>query len=486
MSSSDDEWRNPPVFPGGMSRGGGESSLLAARRQAAQRQREAAALRVPTKDPPALQENFTAIEQSEPPKQSQAEVTEEMLESLRRELEAKKKVLAAANEKETALRDRWRAQKAQKLAELAQLDAKLRHQQDKMEEVKAAAEREVRDAEDAQRQRLSEERSRLEAEIREQYEPQIAAQRALLEELQQREAKLQAELSAGDTAKDLVNKCIGSALVTILQRVEGMFADNAAATGDWEDDVQRLVRHEVRSSFAVASDSEAQHEREDYQKLFEDTLAFWRKAEEEERDYVLKMDEQLLLDLQSMVHDDLDRLQREELGMEELYVESREAWATQQQEMLKRELDAAMERRAAEFDEQRSQRHQLHVERMKAVEEKQQDMVEKQRWLHEKHMALLREQHAREEQIADTHRRIAAATHADVSRTTEEFTRIVHAVEALLQRLKDYRTAVDEGRAALDNDRRRALEARETTLAALQHAVTQQTVAVGAEHDALS
>ncbi|ORC92139.1 uncharacterized protein TM35_000043530 [Trypanosoma theileri] len=499
MSSSDDEWLNPPTFnswknptSGGRS---GESELLAARRAAAQRQREEASRRVVSNQQltqpltPALDVSSNRSEQKSQQQQSKEQksgVTEEMVETLRRELEAKKKLLDASKEKENALREKWRAQKAQRSAEISQLDMKIRRQQDAIEEMKSAAEREVLEIEDEQQKQLKEERIKMETAIREEYEPLIESKRNYLEELKQKEAKLKAELNAGDSVKDLVSKCIGSALNTILQRVDDMFAANSSETNDWETELQRLVRREVRSSFAVTTDSEAQHEREDYQKYFKDTLEFWRKAEEEEREYVLKMDEQLLLDLQSMIHDDLNRLQHEEMSMEELYVESREAWAAQHQEMLKREMEAAMNRRAAEFEEQRTLRHQLHLERMKAVEEKQRDMIEKQRWFHEKQMALLREQHAKEEQIAEMRARAVAASEAEISRSIEEFTRTVQAVEGLLERLKEYRSVVEDGRTALDCDQRRILESREATLSMLQDVVTKQTVSVSEEHNALS
>ncbi|KAH9601336.1 hypothetical protein LSM04_000110 [Trypanosoma melophagium] len=502
MSSSDDEWRNPPTFnswrnttSGGR---GGEDALLAARRAAAQRQREEASQRTGSDQQltqslaPALvvqshkREQKGQQQQTQQQKEQEVGITEENLETLRRELEAKKKVLASSKEKENALRDKWRAQKAQRSAEIAQLDMNIRRQQDAIEEMKSAAEREVLVIEDEQQQQLKEERVKIETAIREEYEPLIEAKRAQLEELKEKEAKLQAELNAGDSVKDLVNKCIGSALSTILQRVDDMFAANTSETNDWETELKRLVRREVRSSFAVTTDSEAQREREDYQKYFKDTLEFWRKAEEEEREYVLKIDEQLLLDLQSMVHDDLNRLQHEEMSMEELYVESREAWAAQHQEMLKREMEAAMNRRAAEFEEQRTLRHQLHLERMKAIEAKQRDMIEKQRWFHEKQMTLLREQRAKEEQIAELRVGTMAATEADVSRSIEEFNRTVQAVEGLLERLKEYKSVVEDGRSALDCDQRRILESREATLSMLQDVVTKQTVSVSEEHNALS
>ncbi|ESL06414.1 hypothetical protein TRSC58_05913 [Trypanosoma rangeli SC58] len=490
MISSDDEWRNPSNILMRRNVGGNEGgdAMLAARRQAIQRQRDAAALG-PTPRQQAAQQPAFAPEQLAvkvpAPQTQETGVTEEMLESLRRELDAKKKLLVAAKEKETSLRDRWRALKAQRLAEIAQLDAKLRQHHDAMEDVKASAEREVIEAQDAQQQHLKEERDRVTASIREQYEPQLAALRTELEGLQQQEAKLQAELAAGGTAKDLVHTCVGKALVTLLQRVEDMFAADASTMEAWEDEVQRLVRHEVRSSFAVTTGSEAQREREDLQKLFQESLDFWRKAEEAEREQVLKMDEQLLLDTESMVHDDLDRLQHEELTMEEMYAESRESWASQHQEMLKREMEAAMNRRAAEHEEQRALRHQMHLERMRAVEENHHDMLEKQRWFHEKHMALLREQHTKEEHLAEQRSRVNAAMQADVARATEEFNRVVHAVEALLKRIKEYRAAVEDGRAALDGDRRRALEAREETLTMLQDVVTKQSVSVGEEYNSL-
>ncbi|KAF8298951.1 hypothetical protein TcYC6_0069350 [Trypanosoma cruzi] len=490
MSSSDDEWRNPPDLLARRAAGrrGGEDAMLAARRKAVQRQHGSAALAPPPTQPPA-QEPLMVPEQltrkTMPPPKRETGVTEEMLESLRQELEAKKKVLSAAKEKENSLREKWRALRAQKLAEIAQLDVKLRQHKDAMEDVKASAEREVREAEDAQKQQLKEERIKVASAVREQYEPQIVALRSQLEGLQQQEAKLKAELGVGETVKDLLHKCVGSALATILQRVNDLFAAESSTMESWEDEIQRLVRHEVRSSFAVTTGSEAQREREDCQKIFQELLEFWRKAEEEEREHVLKMDEQLILDMQSMVHDDLDRLQREELSMEEMYTESREAWASQHQEILKRELDAAMSRRTAEHEEQRALRHQLHLERLKAVEENHHDMLEKQRWFHEKHMALLREQHVKEERLAEQRSRVNAAMQADASRATEEFNRIVHAVEALLKRMKEYRAAIEDGRAAIESDRRRALEAREETLTMLQELVTKQNVSVGEEYNSL-
>ncbi|KAG8348253.1 hypothetical protein ERJ75_001728400 [Trypanosoma vivax] len=512
MSSSDDEWRNPPAFPGSRLGGGvGGDALMAARRRGLQgrsdpvgqggsarpRQDAGPATKssaglpwdeLPPQGQTAPKQQTQSTQQdtvTKPHPEATAGVTEEALETLRRELEAKKKVLAAAKEKEEALRERWSAQKAQRLAQIAQLDTKLAQAQNEMDEIKAAAERELHEVEVEQQKKLAEERERMEKALREEYEPQIEAQRALLKDLQEKEAKLQSELNASDAAKDVINKCVSSALLTILDRVEGMFNEDSEVMREWECEVERLVSHEVRSSFAVASDSEAQREREEYQKLLQETLAFWRKAEEEEREYVLKMDEQLLLDLQSLVHDDLDRLQREEMSMEEMYVESREAWVAQHQQSLQRELDAALCRRASEFEEQRTMRHEIHLERMKAAEEKQKDMVEIQRWFHEKQMAILREQHAKEEKVAELRDRVLSATRSDVMKATEEFADIVHVVEDLLGKIKDYRATVDDGRVALEEDCRRALEGREATLTALQDIVSKQTVTTTEEYNSL-
>ncbi|CCW62161.1 unnamed protein product [Phytomonas sp. EM1] len=418
--------------------------------------------------------------------EAELRVSEESVEHLRRQLEAKKRLLRSKREKESAWIDKWRADKAQRQAEIRQIETKLSAVKNSVEEAKARAEAELSQAEARYELEMLEARRRIEEEVKSQFEPQIAELQSKLEAMRKEEAELRAQLDAQGGANDLVQNAITAAVRTILQGIEEKFSKDALKSEEWIKTVEQLVRHEVRSSLAVSADSEAQSEREEQKKNFADILEFWRQAEEEVRDRTQKMDEVLLSDLQSALHEDLARLQKEELSMEEVYIKSREAWASQHQAMLQAEVDAVIQRREAEFAEYRKLRDQIHLERVAGIEHRHQQQMSLEDRMHKEEMERLRGHFAQEEHLNEERQRIAVAAQQDIAKAMESFKGVAASMEAVLTSLKDYRACVDEGRAALESDRQAALTDRQKTLESVRELVTSLHTTIDADYRSLN
>ncbi|CCW69497.1 unnamed protein product [Phytomonas sp. Hart1] len=318
---------------------------------------------------------------------------------------------------------------------------------------------------------MQETRQRVEEEVKANFEPQIVELQSKIATMRKEEQDLQAQLDAQGGSNDLVQSAIAAAVSTILKGVEEKFSKDALKTEDWIKTVEELVRHEVRSSLAVTADSEAQSERNEQQKNFADILEFWRQAEEEIRGLIQKMDEVLLFDLQSGLQEDLSRLQKEELSMEEVYIQSRGTWASQYQAMLQVEVDAIIQRRETELAECRKLRDQIHVERVAEIEHRHQQRISMEDRLHKEEMERLRGHFAQEEQFNEERQRIAVAAQQDITKAMESSKSVAVSMEAVLTSLKDYRSCVDEGRAALESDRHEALAERQKTLESVRDLV---------------
>ncbi|EPY31354.1 hypothetical protein AGDE_09094 [Angomonas deanei] len=288
-----------------------------------------------------------------------------------------------------------------------------------------------------------------------------------------------------DETQDVIQQAVGSALVKVLDKIQNVFNQRADETEEWDQSLKDLIRHEVRSSFAVSMDSEAQTERTEYARQFEEMLKFWKTAELEERERVTKMDEMLLTDLQSMAEQDIARLHSEEQMMEELYLQSRENWALEHQKLLSKEVETAMKRRQEELDEQRSIRHQLHVDRVQDIEQRHKEQLELEGQLHEKAMAQLREHFAREEQLQSDRHRIAMATEQDVVKASASLYHIIENIENVMQSLLTYQRAIDEKGTHLEGAKVKMLEEQEKKLQEIKQLASSQYVSLEAENHKL-
>lgn len=412
--------------------------------------------------------------------------TAEKIEDLKLQVEAKRKMLQSVREREQALTEKWRADKAQTRAEIHQLDAKLRKAWRSVEDEKSAAEAKVREAQDAHEKAMRLSRQRIEQQLKDEYEPQIAALQESLKAKREQEEKLRSLLSAQGETQDILHTAIASALSTIMDRIQSVFAAQSASTEEWTAHLRELVRNEVRSSFAVSLDNEAQTERDEYRRYFVDLMEFWSAAEDEVRERMVKMDDALLSDLQTVLRDDLARLQKEELAMEDVYVQSREAWAMQHQEMLRSALDATMKRREEELEDYRKARHQLHLDRLRDIEEHHKDVITMEEALHHKEMQLLRQHFSNEEQLHAHRHRVALAAQEDVSKSTDSLKAVVGCMDGVLATIKSYQAAVEEGRVALDAERQTNVSEQEKMLQSLQSIVASQCVSVEEETRSLA
>jgi hypothetical protein len=408
------------------------------------------------------------------------------IDQLRQEVAQKKRALAMAKEKEEALLEKLRAEKAKVFAELSLVESTAKRASSEFEEEKADAERELSMLAAEQERFVREERRRIEEEAARAAEPQIKALQQKVSEMQAREQKLRQSLSMSAASKDVVNTAVSSAVVELLSRIRHMFEENVAKDAEWDASVKDLIRKEVQASFAAAVSSEVDAERREYQKSFQEMLHFWRDAEDEERRQITKMDEQLLLDLKSMAHDDLDRLEREETCMEEVYMASRESWMKQHKDALQSELEAALQRRAAEGEELRLQKQQLHVQRMQDVETRHKERLVFERAMHEQRLQLLRDSHAAREAVYHDRQKMTEEIKVAAARSSETLQEVVRTVTTLLDSVEEYKGVVDAGRKGLDAERHKNLQLRESTLAEVQKMVVSQATSVESERHALS
>ncbi|KAK7201278.1 hypothetical protein NESM_000189600 [Novymonas esmeraldas] len=418
---------------------------------------------------------------------------EDTLEQLQRQVAAQQKVLQATREREVALTERWRAAKAQKQAEVEQLNGKLRRVWASAEDEKSASETKIRESQDAHEAELRAARREVEQAVKAEYETKMTEAQQQLDAAKREEANLRellAEKSGGGGAatKNLVNTALSAAVSAVLRRLDDVFTSEEAEglrMDAWRSELQSLVQREIQTSFAVGVESETQAERVEYARFFEDMLAFWRSAEDQERARLLKMDEALLADLQGMAQQDLRRLQDEALGMERVYVESREAWAMEHQRLLQRELEATLQRREAELQEQRRQRHSLHVDRLRDIEARHKDVMGREEALHQKHMEQLRAYFGREEDLRAEQQRVQAAALEDVTKSTALVREVLATAEEAAAAVKVYEQALEEGRRRGEAEREEQLKEQVDMLERLRQLAATQCSNTDAERAAL-
>lgn len=413
------------------------------------------------------------------------------VEDLQRQIAAKKKLLQSTKERETALTERWRATKAQKQAEVEQLNGKIRRVWAALEDEKSAAETKVREAQDQHEAELRAARRSVEQEVKADYDANIAAAQTRLTEANAEEARLRQLLEdkgGSASAKDTVNTALTAAITAVMHKLDDVFQSEAAEglrMEAWKNELQTMVQREIQTSFAVGVESETQAERDEYERFFSEMLAFWRTAEDQERERLLKMDETLLTDLQSMAQQDLRHLQDEELAMERVYVESREAWAMEHQKMLQYELEAALQRREGELQEQRRLRHDLHVERMRDADGRHRDAMAKEEALHLHRMEQLRDLLTREEGLCMEQQRIEAAAQESVAASANVLRGAMTATEETAALLQSYEQSVEEARRRVETEREQYFREQEGLLEQLQSLAATQCSHTDAERKAL-
>ncbi|KAG5467453.1 hypothetical protein CUR178_01096 [Leishmania enriettii] len=546
-SSSDDDAWMPQSRPPALSAGSGQSVMLEARRRALQQQREAQQQErqrharetgggAPTTSPsgagpPALTSSWQAgsalpdaflgaqddvvsdapltssksVHSPPPPQSSPAAVPEAVpppppevtIEQLQRETAVKQKLLQSTRERETALMDKWRAAKAQKQAEVEQLDAKLRRVRAAIEDEKRACETKIRESQDRHETELRAARQDVEHAVKSEYDTKIAEATQQLQAARSEEAHLRdlLETSGGgggggsaEGAKDIVKAALTAAVSAVLRRLGDVFESEEAEglkMDAWRSELRSLVQHEIQTSFAVGVESETQAERMEYARFFDDMLAFWRSAEDQERERLLKMDESLLADVQAVAQEELKLLHDEALGMERVYIESRESWAAEHQRLLQRELEATLTRREAELQEQRRQRHSLHLERLRDAEALHKDAMAREEALHEKQMEQLQAYFGREDDLRAEQQRIQAAALEDVAKSTALLRDIMATAEDAAAGVKAYEAAVDESRRCVEMEREEHFKEQAEMLKRLQQLAATQCSNTDAECTAL-
>ena len=542
MSSSDDDWmlQTHPAGGANASSSSGQSAMMDARRRALQKQREAqqerqqqqqqqqqqqrrsqtasrqeAAAPTPAQKSESQLPDFLAgldddddndnnavagdrtassstaatsapATSAPPPPSHEVAVGE-----LQRQIAAKKKQLQATRERETALLEKWRATKAQKQAEVEQLNGTIRRVWAAIEDEKSASETKLREAQDQHEAELRAARRSVEQAVKAEYDTKIAEAQKQLSSAKAEEERLKQLLEdrgGSASAKDIVNTALTAAITAIVHKLDDVFQSEAAdglRMEAWKSELQTLVQREIQTSFAVGVESETQAERDEYARFFSDMLAFWRTAEDEERERLLKMDESLLTDLQEVAQQDLRQLQEEEIAMERVYVESREAWAVEHQKMLQHELEAAVQRREGEMQEQRRQRHELHVERLRDADARHRDAMAKEEALHQQRMEQLRTFFSREEDLRAEQQRIEVAAQESVAQSATVLSSVMASAEETAAALTSYEQTVEEARRQVEEEREQYLVEQAGLLEKLQGLAATQCSNTDAERAAL-
>lgn len=413
-------------------------------------------------------------------------VTMEDLDKLRKKLQARKEYLATLQEQEKDLLEQQRRSAAEAASSITKMDMDIKQAWAEVEEERAKYDREIRDAEEEQERFLRDERRRIDEEVAAQMDPEIKTLQEELAALREERAKLQHTLSMSAVNGDVVNSAINSAINQIISRVESQYEKKMKKDEEWEAHMREIVRKEVRASFAPAIDSEAQAEREEYAKAFEETIKFWEACEEESRQYIAKIDEQMIQDLKSTAMDDMKRVQGEEQRIQEVYAEVRDAWAQFHRSTLNEELEALVQRRTAEFEEIRKAKQEIHVEELQQLDRLHKYALEQKKKLHEQELACLRDQFSQRELLNAERSKMLLSVQEDAARASRTISETVNHVSKTLQKLEQYRASIEEGKAILDAERKKNLELRESTLSEVQTMIVSQANAVESERAALA
>lgn len=421
--------------------------------------------------------------------QSQAAIAglEMSVSSLQQTVAAKKKVLQSLREKESALLTKVRGEKAHKKAEIVQIEAQIRAMWEKVENEKRNLETKMRETRENHEKSLLEVRKQAESAVRQEYEPQIAELQLKLESLQNEEKRLKEVLLQEGNTKNLLDTAVASATNAIIERLHNLFlVSSEEETANWSKEVEELVRHEVRSSFAAGVGSEAQSEKDCLDKYFYDMLELWKQVEEEERSRILKMDDALLSDIQDMAQKSISRLQQEEIALDEVYIQSREAWASQHQKMLDLEQEAALQRRESDFNEHRVLLSQLHNEKIKFLEEQHEEEMKLEEKHHKKELQLLKDFSTREEELQHWQHQTLLLTQQEVQNATQSFETIINSVEDIAKSLKSYQEEVDRSRFALEDVQVKCFEDQERVLLSMKSLLANQQKVSENQHKQLS
>eukprot|EP00744_Colponema_vietnamica_P010795 GILI01015217.1.p1 GENE.GILI01015217.1~~GILI01015217.1.p1 ORF type:complete len:958 (-),score=228.94 GILI01015217.1:93-2741(-) len=410
----------------------------------------------------------------------------ETVARLRKQVEEKKLQLQTLVEKEKDLLEQQGREAERHAANLATIDSEIRQTWAEAEAERAKCDQQVREAEEEQEALLRLERKRIDDEAVALNKPRVDALNEELKVLREKRAALVGTLNMSSASKDAVTDAVAAAVKIIAEKIEANYQSTLAKDEDWERHMRELIRKEIRTSFATAAASEGEAEREEYKKAFEEMLNFWRSAEEDNKAFLTKLDEQMLQDLKSVAMEDMRRVQGEEQRVQEVYLEARESWARYHRNNLSEELESAIQRRTIEFEEHRAARQQLHVEQINQLERAHKEVTEARLALHDKELVAVRSAHRDRETLAAEKSKMILTVQEDAAKATQSISDTIQGVNKALLKLEQYRLIIDDGRANLDADRKKNLELRQNTLTDVQSIILSQANAVEAERKALS
>ena len=428
--------------------------------------------------PPA--ESSTVAAAPPPPSQ------EERILALQKEIEEKKAALERSKAEEERLLKRRKERKAEHEEQLAKVERELRELWREVEDEKARTTAEVMAAEEEQERFLRDEKARVEASVAKEAEPELAALRTQLKELKEQKAKLSHGISTSSANRDLLNSAIAAAMHSIADRLKTDFEDTVLNDEGWEEHVRHLVHAEVGDSVTRALRGDEESERHEQEKAFGEMLEFWRQAEEEERQQILKMDDQLLLDMQSMAGDDLDRMQREEMAMQQVYMEGREAWAKHHRQTMNDELEAAIRRRDEEFEQIRSDRVSMHRQKLQAIEEQHKNALQMRNELHEREIKVIRDEYAMKQLLREERSKAELEAQQRASEAVAALDTTSEDIAKLINKVDEYRLSVDKVKDSVDGEKAKHLEEHEQSLKEIQDLITAQSSSIEAERRSLA
>lgn len=323
------------------------------------------------------------------------------------------------------------------------LDAEVRRAWQEADDARDQAEVHIRQCEEERDRQLRAEREKIRQEVEKQHAPALEQLRTELNTLRNKKAELSQALTLSSSNKDVVNTAIAAALTSVMTRLtthfDGMMEHDAA----WSENVKELVHKELDNTFVRALSAEDEADAKEQHQVFEGMLAFWRDAEKEQREHISKIDQQLFAEMQSFAHENMERLQREELALQQMFMETQEAWDRHHRDNLNAELEAAIQRRTAEFDAQREEVQKAHLTRMKEMEEWHKHKIEERKKLHEERLEMVREAFAHKQQLVDERNKAAVLLQEDAAAAQQKLSDVVSSVSRVLERLEEYKTALD-------------------------------------------
>lgn len=330
------------------------------------------------------------------------------------------------------------------------------------------------------------ERARIEREVGHAVDPELKQLDADVNRLREEKKMLQQQIAAANASGSEVDRLLTDAVTRVVGKMNATFEEQFKADTSFVDIVREIVRTEVKQSFVSRAQEEEVEERAQFAKDFDEMLSQWKVAEEQERFHVLRQDEQLLADLQSIAHESLDQIQKEELALQQSFLSQREQWMRSHRAALQAEMEASLQRRSLEFEEIRGLRRDAFAARIKDVEDQHLADMQRDREVYEAKVESIRETANMKQKMHDEKAKLLKDVQREAENAVGELKDVLLTVSSAVDRVDEYRRTVDEARTIVARDQDRLSAERKVMLDECQQVLSEQLVHIDQERRLLA